>query len=95
MPFGHITAKFQVNRSGGGGGLLQSFFEQELMKNKGYEHFYFCLKWLKFVVQFGVRKTIVDHKISFRMNKPGFRGLMSELVTRSLLRRPTFITSYL
>ena len=35
------------------------------MKNKGYEHFYFCLKWLKFVgggVQFGVRKTIVGHK---------------------------------
>ena len=44
------------------GGLLQSFFEQEVMKNKGYEHFYFCLKWLKFVVPFRVRKTIVDHK---------------------------------
>ena len=26
------------------GGLLQSFFEQEVMKNKGYEHFCFCLK---------------------------------------------------
>ena len=31
------------------GGLLQSFFEQEVMKNKGYEHFCFCLKRLKFV----------------------------------------------
>ena len=30
-------------------GLLQSFFEQEVMKNWGYEHFYSCLKSLKFV----------------------------------------------
>ena len=28
---------------------MQSFFEQEVMKNREYEHFYFCLKWLKFV----------------------------------------------
>ena len=66
------------------GGLLQSFFEQEVMKNSGYEHFNFCLKWLKFVrgVQFGVRKTIAGHK-----------SLIS--VTRSLLRRPNLMMSYL
>ena len=34
-------AKFQVNLSVRG--LLQSFFEQGVMKNKGYEHFYFVL----------------------------------------------------
>ena len=39
---------------------MAKFVEQEVMKNKGYEHFYFCLEWLKFVgVQFGVKKTIV------------------------------------
>ena len=48
-------------------GVAAVIFEQEVMKNKGYEHFYFCLKWLKSVgggggVQFGVRKTIVAHK---------------------------------
>ena len=64
MPFGGIVAKLQVNGSAGGGGS-QSFFEQEVMKNYGHEHFYFCLKWLKFVgrgVQFGVRKTVAGHK---------------------------------
>ena len=60
-------------------GLLQSFFKQEVMKNKGDEHFYFCLKWLKFVcvgggVQFEVRKQLVAIKVSFGINKHGFRG---------------------
>ena len=49
LPFGHIMAKLQVNSSARG--LLQSFFEREVMKKKGYGHFYFyfCLKWLKFI----------------------------------------------
>ena len=53
------------------GGLLQSFFEQEVMKNKGYEHFYFCLKWLKFVggCNLGSGKQLYAIKVSFRINK--------------------------
>ena len=95
MPFGHIVAKFQVNWSARG--LLQSFFEQEIMKNKGYEHFYFCLKWLKLVggYNLGSRKQLLTIKVSFRINKPGFRGLMAELATHSLPGRPTFMTPYL
>ena len=69
------------------------------MKNKGYEHFYFCLKWLKFVAgggyNLGSGKQLLAIKVSLRINKSGFWVLMSELVTHSLLRRPTFMTSYL
>ena len=28
-------------------GVAAIIFEQGVMKNKGYDHFYFCLKWLK------------------------------------------------
>ena len=38
MPFGHIVAKFQVDLSARG--LVQSFFEQEVMKNKGLPNFF-------------------------------------------------------
>ena len=72
------------------------------MKNKGYEHFYFCSQWLKFVGGGGgggynleSGKQSLAIKVSFRINKHCFWGLMSELVTRSLLRRLTFMTSYL
>ena len=41
----------------------------------------------------GPGKQLLAIKVSFHINKPSFRGLMSELVTRSLLRRPTFMTS--
>ena len=78
--------------------MLQSFFEQKVMKNKGYEHFYFCLKWLKFVGEgdnLGSGKQLFAIKVSFRINKSCFLGLMSELVTLSFLRRPTFMMSYL
>ena len=79
---------------------MQSFFKQEVMKNKGYEHFCFCLKWLKFAgggegVQFGLEKQLLAIKVPFHINKPGFRGLMSKLATLSLFRRPTFMRSYL
>ena len=78
------------------GGLLQSFFKQEVMKNKRYEHFYFCLKWMKFVGRYnlGPGKQLLAIKVSFRINKPGSRGLMAELATRSLLRRLMFMMSY-
>ena len=64
------------------------------MKNKRYEHFYFCLKWLKFVggYNLGSEKQLLAIKVSFRVNKPGFRRLMAELATRFFLRRPTFMT---
>ena len=70
MPFGHIVAKFQVDWSARG--LLQSFFEQEVMKNKGYEYFCFCLKWLKFVAGYnlGSWKQLLAIKVSLRINKP-------------------------
>ena len=70
------------------GRLLQSFFEQEVMKNKGYGHFYFSLKWLKFVegYNFWSGQQLLAIKVSFSIDKPDFRGLMSKLVTRSLLR---------
>ena len=80
------------------GGLLQSFFEQEVMKNKRYEHFYFCLKWLKFVgggYNLGSGKQLLAIKISFGINKSGSRRLMAELATSSLLGKPTFMASYL
>ena len=40
-------------------------------------------------------KQLLAINVSFRINKPGFRGLMSELATRSVLRRLTFMTSYI
>ena len=87
-------AKFQAHWSARG--LLQSFFEQEVMKNRGYEHFYFCLKWLKFVGgDLGSGKQLLAIKVPFRINKPGFRGFTAELATCSLPARPTFMTSYL
>ena len=56
------------------------------MKNKGYEHFCICLKLLKFVAggyNLGSGKQLLAIKVSFRVNKPSFRELMSELATRS------------
>ena len=55
------------------------------MKNKGYEHFYFCLKWLKFVGEYnlGSEKQLLAIKVSSCINKLGFRGLMEELAMRS------------
>ena len=52
------------------------------MKNKGYEHFYFCLKWLKFVGEYnlGSGKQLLAIKVSFHINKPSFRGLMARLI---------------
>ena len=51
------------------GKVLQSFIEQEVMKNKPQEHFLFLFKMADFFfrgggggIQFGVRKTIADHK---------------------------------
>ena len=46
------------------GKLLQSFSEQKVMKNKGYEHFYFLFKMAEIWegVQFGIRKITVGHK---------------------------------
>ena len=72
------------------GELLQSFIEQEVMKNKPYEHFLFLFKMAEFffwggVIQFGARKIIADHKVSFCMNRASSRGLMAVLATRSLL----------
>ena len=68
------------------------------MKNKRYEHFYFCLKWMKFVggggYNLGPGKQLLAIKVSFRINKRGPRGLMAELATHSLLRRSTFMMSY-
>ena len=40
----------------------------------------------------GSGKQFLAIKVSFRINKPGFRGLMEELATRALLGRPTFMT---
>ena len=67
------------------------------MKNQGYENFYFCLKWLKFVggYNLGSGKQLLAIKVGFRINKPDFRGLIAESVSRSLVRRPDFMTSYL
>ena len=78
-------------------GLLQSFFEQDVMKNKGYEHFYFLFKMADVCrgYNLGSGKQFSAIKGSFHFIKPGFRGLMVELVTCSLLERPTFMTSYL
>ena len=80
------------------GGLLQSFSKQEVMKNNGYEHFCFCLKLMTEIgrgYNLGSGKQLLAIKVSFCINKPGFQGLMSELATHSLLRRLTFMTSYL
>ena len=79
------------------GELLQLFFEQEVIKNKGYEHLYFCSKWLKFIggYNLGSGRQLLAIKVSFRINKSGFRRLISELATCPLLRRQTFMTSYL
>ena len=43
----------------------------------------------------GSGKQLLTIKVLFRINKPGFRELMLEWVTCSLLRRPTFMASYL
>ena len=47
---------------------MQSFFEQKVMKNKGYEHFNFCLKWLKFVEGYnlGSGKQLLAIKVSYQ-----------------------------
>ena len=72
------------------------------MKNKGYdEHFYFCFKMAEIWrgggggYNMGSEKQLLAINVSFHINKPSFRGLMAELVTRSLLGRPTVMTSYL
>ena len=44
-------------------------------------------------LQFEIRKTFDGHKSLTLYQKVGFQGLMSELVTHSLLRKPNFMTS--
>ena len=64
-------------------GRCYSHFRTRGHENKGCEHFYFCLEWLKFVggYNLGSGKQLLTIKGSFRISKPGFRGLMSELMT--------------
>ena len=43
----------------------------------------------------GSGKQLLAIKVWFHINKPDFWGLIAESVTRSLVRRPDFMTSYL
>ena len=63
------------------------------MKNKGYEHFYFCLKWLKFVgggAQSGVKKTIAGHKSFISYQKTRFPGVNGEISNSFPSRKADF-----
>ena len=42
----------------------------------------------------GSGKQLLTIKVSFCINRPGSRGFMTVLATRSLLGRLTFMTSY-
>ena len=60
MLFGHIVARMICQ-----GDCCSHFSNNISMTNLGYGHFYFCLKWLKFVgvYNFELRKQLMAIKV--------------------------------